>query len=119
MSSVHELRSLEAQIAELTKRRDEISPLVQERLDLFAKITQTLDSRGISRREMALELCPELATGKAGKTVGTRRARAIKQYKNPHNGEIVETKGGNHKVLKAWKAKYGNDEVESWVQKQA
>jgi hypothetical protein len=45
----------------------------------------------------------------------TRRGRAVKIYKNPHNGEIVETKGGNHKTLKAWKAEHGSDEVESWL----
>ncbi|MFV3370986.1 histone-like nucleoid-structuring protein, MvaT/MvaU family [Pseudomonas sp. NY15435] len=45
-----------------------------------------------------------------------RKARAVKIYKNPQSGEIVETKGGNHKVLKAWKAEFGNDLVESWLQ---
>jgi hypothetical protein len=39
----------------------------------------------------------------------------VKQYKNPHNGEVIETKGGNHKLLKEWKAQYGAEEVESWV----
>jgi hypothetical protein len=29
--------------------------------------------------------------------------------------EVVETKGGNHKVLKEWKAEYGSDTVESWL----
>ncbi|WP_438266250.1 hypothetical protein [Edwardsiella tarda] len=29
---------------------------------------------------------------------------------------MVATKGGNHKVLKGWKAEYGTDEVESWIQ---
>lgn len=45
-----------------------------------------------------------------------RKARAVKVYKNPNNGEVVETKGGNHKVLKAWKVEFGNDVVESWLQ---
>ncbi|MFK1487547.1 histone-like nucleoid-structuring protein, MvaT/MvaU family [Pseudomonas aeruginosa] len=45
-----------------------------------------------------------------------RKARATKVYKNPNTGEVVETKGGNHRVLKAWKAEYGNDAVESWLQ---
>jgi hypothetical protein len=31
----------------------------------------------------------------------------VKVYKNPHSGEIVETKGGNHKTLKQWKAEHG------------
>lgn len=34
----------------------------------------------------------------------TRKARAVKLYKNPHSGEVVETKGGNPKTLKEWKA---------------
>lgn len=46
-----------------------------------------------------------------------RRARALKVYKNPNNGEVVETKGGNHKVLKAWKEQYGSETVESWLQR--
>lgn len=44
----------------------------------------------------------------------TRRARTVKQYHNPHTGEVVETKGGNHKQLKKWKVEYGAQVVESW-----
>lgn len=47
----------------------------------------------------------------------TRRARTVRVYKNPYSGEIVETKGGNHKTLKAWEAERGGDEVESWAAK--
>jgi hypothetical protein len=32
---------------------------------------------------------------------------------NPHNGEIIETKGGNHKLLKERKSQYGANELES------
>jgi len=28
----------------------------------------------------------------------------------------VETKGGNHKILKQWKQEHGSDTVESWLQ---
>jgi hypothetical protein len=44
-----------------------------------------------------------------------RKKRKLKLYKNPHTGEVIETGGGNHKVIKAWKAEYGAEEVESWV----
>ncbi|MGY8832516.1 MAG: DNA binding protein, partial [Pseudomonadales bacterium] len=37
-------------------------------------------------------------------------------YKNPNNGEVVETKGGNNKVLKAWKAEHGAAVVDGWLQ---
>ncbi|TWI44223.1 hypothetical protein IQ22_04739 [Pseudomonas duriflava] len=44
------------------------------------------------------------------------RTRTIKTYKHPETGEIIETKGGNHKGLKAWKAQYGANVVEGWLQ---
>ncbi|MGJ8513570.1 histone-like nucleoid-structuring protein, MvaT/MvaU family [Carnimonas bestiolae] len=50
------------------------------------------------------------------KTGGTRRKRKLKIYRNPHSGEVIETRGGNHKVLKAWKEQYGGDTVEGWVE---
>jgi hypothetical protein len=28
---------------------------------------------------------------------------------------VIETKGGNHKTLKEWKAKWGSDVVEGWA----
>lgn len=51
------------------------------------------------------------------KTAGNhaRQPRKVKTYKNPHNGEVIETKGGNHKILKEWKSQYGGDVVESWA----
>ncbi|WP_256219368.1 DNA binding protein, partial [Pseudomonas sp. NBRC 111133] len=39
----------------------------------------------------------------------------VKVYKNPHSGEVVETKGGNQRTLKAWKNEYGAEVVESWL----
>jgi hypothetical protein len=37
----------------------------------------------------------------------TRKTRKPKVYKNPHSGELVETKSGNHKTSKKWKTKHG------------
>ncbi len=34
---------------------------------------------------------------------------------NPETGEIVETRGGNHKVLKAWKAQYNLANIDDWL----
>ena len=46
-----------------------------------------------------------------------RRKRRLKVYKNPHTGEVIETRGGNHKGLRAWKAEYGDETVESWLER--
>ncbi|EMB2824076.1 TPA: histone-like nucleoid-structuring protein, MvaT/MvaU family [Pseudomonas aeruginosa] len=50
-------------------------------------------------------------TPQAGKP---RAQRAVKIYRNPNTGEVVETKGGNHKLLKEWKQEHGADVVETW-----
>lgn len=44
------------------------------------------------------------------------KPRDVKVYKNPHNGEVLQTNGGNHAVLKNWKAEHGAEVVESWRQ---
>ncbi|WP_144822352.1 histone-like nucleoid-structuring protein, MvaT/MvaU family [Marinobacter piscensis] len=57
---------------------------------------------------------PSLAPAKAEGGTGTRAKRPLKTYKNPHTGEVVKTRGGNHKVLNAWREKYGKEAVQSW-----
>ncbi|WP_447896090.1 MULTISPECIES: histone-like nucleoid-structuring protein, MvaT/MvaU family [unclassified Vreelandella] len=47
-----------------------------------------------------------------------RRKRRLKVYKNPNTGDVIETRGGNHKGLRAWKDEYGDETVESWLQPQ-
>ena len=44
-----------------------------------------------------------------------RKPRKLKVFKNPETGEIVETRGGNHKVLKAWKAQYRLNNIDDWL----
>ncbi|EHA15236.1 MULTISPECIES: histone-like nucleoid-structuring protein, MvaT/MvaU family [Halomonadaceae] len=44
-----------------------------------------------------------------------RKKRKIKVYRNPYDWEIVETRGGNHKTLRAWKDQHGAEVVDSWL----
>jgi hypothetical protein len=48
---------------------------------------------------------------------GARKPSQVKIYKNPNSGEVIETKGGNHRTLKEWKAEYGSDTAEPWLTK--
>lgn len=57
---------------------------------------------------------PSIAGGKAEGGAGSRPKRPMKVYKNPHTGEVVQTRGGNHKVLNEWREKYGKEAVQSW-----
>lgn len=46
-----------------------------------------------------------------------RRVRKLQVWKNPITGEVLETKSGNNKTLKAWKEEYGEKFVLTWLQK--
>ncbi len=46
-----------------------------------------------------------------------RRTRKLQIWKNPITGEVLETRSGNNKTLKAWKAEHGEDVVATWLQK--
>lgn len=57
---------------------------------------------------------PDQAATRSASGAG-RAKRKLKIYKNPNTGEVVETRGGNQKTLKAWKEEYGPETVESWL----
>ena len=58
----------------------------------------------------------ESAPVKRGKKpAATRKRRKLKIFKNPKTGETVETRGGNHKVLKSWKSKYKLENIDAWL----
>ncbi|WP_252108695.1 MULTISPECIES: histone-like nucleoid-structuring protein, MvaT/MvaU family [unclassified Halomonas] len=74
--------------------------------DVIAMLDPSNDQRGSS------------AAPKASAASSNRRKRRLKVYKNPHTGEVIETRGGNHKGLRSWKDEYGDETVESWLEQQ-
>ena len=120
MSLINEYRATEEAIKELQARLQSLSAddKLQKELEFEGKLRALMAEYQKSLPSIIAILDPEAKSGKitrASKTTGTKRARKIKQYKNPNSGEVIETNGGNHKVLKEWKAKWGSDVVESWV----
>ncbi|MFG0863133.1 histone-like nucleoid-structuring protein, MvaT/MvaU family [Pseudomonas sp. CJQ_13] len=120
MSRLAEFRQLEqklaAQLAELEAMKG--SSELQAEIEFETKLRDLLNKYGYSLRDIINILDPQAnrrAAVPAAVEKAPRRARQVKQYKNPHNGEIIETKGGNHKLLKEWKAEYGSDVVEGWL----
>lgn len=59
---------------------------------------------------------PGIANSKSDAGSAGRPKRPMKTYKNPHTGETVQTRGGNHKTLNEWRDKYGKEAVQSWQQ---
>lgn len=124
MSMIQEFRATEQAIQELQARLAQMQQdgSLQREMEFEEKLRALMGEYSKSLKDVNSLLDPEsklskLST-KAGSSAGsskTRAVRKIKQYKNPHNGEVIETKGGNHKTLKEWKSKWGNDAVEGWM----
>ena len=91
---------------------------LKKELEFKEKLQALMAEYGKKARDVCEILEPSYRNAPAkGASSGTsgRKKRALKVYKNPHTGEVVETRGGNHKVIQEWKAKYGNEEVVNWI----
>jgi len=121
MSKLAEFRQLERHLAEQLAALEAMKgdKGLEQEIEFESKLRTLLGEYNKSLKDIVSILDPQggFKPGKAATAPvkGTRKPRAMKLYKNPHSGEVVETKGGNHKVLKEWKAEYGSDTVESWV----
>ena len=122
MSRLAEFRALEqqlaAQLAELETLKNDDG--LKREIEFEQKLRNLLGEYGYSLRNIIAILDPQASRRAPAATeskAGSRKPRQVKIYKNPHSGEVVETKGGNHKTLKEWKAKHGSAAVESWLTK--
>lgn len=120
MSRLAEFRELErnlaAQLAELENLKNDAG--LKKEMEFEEKLRDLLASYGYSLRDVINILDPQAARRAptvAASNAVQRKPREVKVYKNPKNGEVIETKGGNHRLLKQWKQEYGADVVESWV----
>ncbi|MES3708630.1 DNA binding protein [Pseudomonas putida] len=120
MSRLAEFRELErnlaAQLAELESLKNDAG--LQKEMEFEKKLRSLLEGYGYSLRDVINILDPQSARrvpAVATPKTTQRKAREVKVYKNPHNGETIETKGGNHRLLKEWKQEYGAETVEAWA----
>lgn len=118
MSIIAEFKALEAQIAEHQRRLETLKDdeKLKRELEFESKIRALLAEYGYSLRDVISVLDPAASKTTVSPVKGQRRQRVLKRYKNPQTGEVVETKGGNQKTLKAWKQQFGADVVEGWLQ---
>ncbi len=116
MSKLVEFKRLEAQLAAQLQQLDALKndAELKKEIQFEEKLRALLAEYGMSLRDVINILDPSSRSTPA--VVGQRRQRQIKVYKNPNTGEVVETKGGNHKVLKAWREQFGVEAVDSWLQ---
>lgn len=118
MSKLAEFRQLEQHLAEQIKALEALKgdAGLQQEIEFESKLRSLLGEYNKSLKDVVSILDSQVSTRKASvvPVKSTRKARALKVYKNPHSGEVVETKGGNHRTLNEWKKEYGSDAVKSW-----
>jgi hypothetical protein len=121
MSKLAEFRQLEKHLAEQLQALEALKGDVglKQEIEFETKLRALLAKYGYSLKDIVNLLDPQAGRRAPSVAVkaGIRKPRQVKIYKNPKTGEIVETKGGNHKTLKEWKAEHGSDTVESWLTK--
>ncbi|GLU37305.1 histone-like nucleoid-structuring protein, MvaT/MvaU family [Pseudomonas sp. NBRC 100443] len=122
MSKLAEFRAAEKALADQLAHLESLKndTALKKEIEFEEKLKALMGEYGKSLRDIVAILDPSVTAAAsirgARVSQSKRRERVVKVYKNPNTSEVVETKGGNHKVLKAWKAEYGNDVVESWLQ---
>ncbi|MDF0729476.1 DNA binding protein [Pseudomonas entomophila] len=109
-------KALQEQLAQLEAMKKDAS--LKREIEFERKLLDLMKHYDKGLREIVALLDPKSAKagkGPAGVAKQQRRPRVVKVYENPHTGELIETKGGNHRGLKGWKEQYGAATVESWV----
>lgn len=118
MSRLAEFRKLEEQLAQQMAELEALKndSALKKEIEFEEKLRALMSAYGVDLRGLIAVLDPEYrpVAKKAQAGSAARKARQVKVYVHPETGERVETKGGNHTILKAWKAEHGVETVESW-----
>ncbi|GED22558.1 histone-like nucleoid-structuring protein, MvaT/MvaU family [Halomonas halmophila] len=116
MQKEEQLKQLQAELDKL-----ENDERLKAELEFKDKLQSLMAEFGKSAADVIELLDPKSSAASSPASKGTsagsngRRKRKLKIYKNPNTGEVVETRGGNQKTLKAWKDEFGAETVESWL----
>ncbi|WP_432780633.1 histone-like nucleoid-structuring protein, MvaT/MvaU family (plasmid) [Pseudomonas corrugata] len=116
MSIITEYRETQEALKTLEERLEKMSrnhALLKER-EFDQKLRTLMAEYGKSLRDIVSIIDPEYRKNGVPEAARQRAQRVVKVYKNPATGEVVETKGGNNKMLKLWKQQHGADVVDSW-----
>lgn len=116
MSLITEYRATEEAIKELQEKLEKLTEneSLYKEMEFEEKLRTLMAEYGKSLRDVIEMIDPEYRKQPSIQPGKARAQRAVKIYRNPETGEFVETKGGNHRMLKEWKMKHGADVVEAW-----
>lgn len=109
-------RELQKQMALLEQMQADAS--LQREMEFEEKLKELMSGYGVDLAKVVAILNPQPVELEADEpaAVKQRRARQVKVYVQPVTGKRIETKSSNNAQLKAWKAEFGADLVEQWLQ---
>ncbi|CAM3860007.1 histone-like nucleoid-structuring protein, MvaT/MvaU family [Vreelandella rituensis] len=108
----------EMDMKRLQRELDELSedPRLQKELEFKSKLETLMQEYEKSAKDILMLMDPSGVEAQALNTTPTgRKKRQLKVFQHPETQEVIETRGGNHKGLRAWKDEYGDEVVESWL----
>lgn len=118
INEYYQKKQLMDKLADELRKLEEDNALKRE-LEFEEKIRGLMKEYNKSAKDVLQVLGaidPSVSGAKAEAASGSRPKRPLKTYKNPHTGEVVKTRGGNHKTLNEWRDKYGKEAVQGWQQ---
>ena len=120
MSITSRKAALEIQLENIQKalKSIESSAAFKRETAIKTKLDKLMKQYGCSKRDIVTLLGGEMTKTTAKKPkprISQRAKRKLKIYKNPETGEVVKTRGGNHRTLKAWKVQYKTSNIEDWL----
>ncbi len=117
MSKLDQYYSAKKALEEISAQLDQLQsdPELKKALEFQEKLQKLMTEYSKDENDV-LQVLGINPSAKAAVRRTTGAKRPLKTYKNPNTGEVVKTRGGNHKVLNAWRQQYGKDKVDSWLQ---
>jgi DNA-binding protein H-NS len=120
MSVLNKYKQLQEQLEQVKAAHDalEQDPQVQRMMEAGSFLRDLMSEYGLTVQGIVDLLEPGHVVVPAGSVEAparrARRQRPLKVYTNPHTGETVETRGGNHRTLREWRERWG-DAVADWA----
>jgi hypothetical protein len=120
MRSITKRAQMKSALAKLKKEIENLekSESYKNEQSLIRGVEKLLNKFGKTRAELIAFLSDgktNTTVNKREKSQNPRKQRKLKIYTNPLTNETIETRGGNHKILKAWKNQYPTQNIEEWI----
>lgn len=120
MKASLEKAALEKKAAEIQKkvRNLELSTRYKKELSFLHGLEKYIAKHGYSKQEVIALLQIEQPANSRGTKAAAKSKRAprrLKIFRNPITNETVETRGGNHRILRKWKTEHALENIDEWL----